>query len=227
MDNLTILIIDDDPHFIRPLELKFNKLGYGVKSVLSGKEAIHYVKKSPVDIALVDWQMPGMDGIETLIALKTLQPQLPVIMITAEESTKLCLEFMKAGGTNYIHKPVNFYHLQVDILHALQQKEQIKNATEQVFEVNKSLQDAKKLIASIQDRINNPLHAIKNLSQMGISKCEETNEDSLREYFEKIAGSAVRLNKEIGELINEKLDHNLTFDLESYDIFSLFKKKKP
>ncbi|WP_456325868.1 sigma-54-dependent transcriptional regulator [Desulfonauticus submarinus] len=100
-----ILIIDDDlelrKSFSRILQLE----GYRVVDFHSAESGLEYLTTHQVDLVLLDFKLPQMDGISCLKAIKNLYPNLPVIIITAYGTSHTTIESMKIGAFDYILKP--------------------------------------------------------------------------------------------------------------------------
>jgi len=103
--NGTILVADDEEIMREILGALLTREGYAVKLVAGGPEGIDLARAMPFDAAIVDVMMPQMDGLETLDALKRIDEDLPVIMITAFASVETAIAAMKRGAFDYITKP--------------------------------------------------------------------------------------------------------------------------
>jgi DNA-binding NtrC family response regulator len=101
----SILVIDDDKNQRSMLMFSLQDQGYAVKAVESGEAALAAVQKERFDVAVCDIMMPGLDGVETLKALKARCPRLEIIMATGYASPKTALSSMQSGAFNYIAKP--------------------------------------------------------------------------------------------------------------------------
>jgi two-component system NtrC family response regulator len=101
----TILIVDDEKNYLLVLSAVLEEEGYEVLTALSGPEALEIQKSSDLDLVLTDMKMPGMDGIELLEHIKTRDPDLPVIMMTAHGTVDKAVEAMQKGAYSYILKP--------------------------------------------------------------------------------------------------------------------------
>jgi DNA-binding NtrC family response regulator len=117
----TILIVDDEPLNLDLLEQELAELGYAVEKTDSGKAALEALVGTPADLVLVDYQMPGMNGIEALGAIKKNYPALPVIIITAYGTIERAVEAIKCGADDFITKPFDPDHLAVVVRKALEQ----------------------------------------------------------------------------------------------------------
>ncbi|HHP7234756.1 MAG TPA: sigma-54-dependent transcriptional regulator [Desulfobacterales bacterium] len=101
----TILIVDDEKNYPRILGAVLEEEGFEIQTANSGKEALEILEASDVDLVLTDMKMPSMDGIELLEKIKTKDPELPVIMMTAYGTVDKAVEAMQKGAYSYILKP--------------------------------------------------------------------------------------------------------------------------
>ncbi len=102
-----VLWADDEIDLLRPHIRLLEKKGYTVTSVSNGADAVERVKRNLFDVVLLDEQMPGMDGLETLSAIKQTAPELPVVMVTKSEEEHLMEEALGGQISDYLTKPVN------------------------------------------------------------------------------------------------------------------------
>ena len=91
----TILVIDDEEIMREILETLLTREGYRVRVASSGAEGLEIAKSTPVDAVMVDLMMPGMDGLQVLDALRGLDDELPVLMVTAYASMETAVSAMK------------------------------------------------------------------------------------------------------------------------------------
>jgi len=106
----SLLVVDDEPINRDLMSRRLTKRGFGVSLAANGKEAIAWIECNPVDLVLLDVEMPGMNGLEVLKALrKTHTPaQLPVIMVTGKSSSEDIVMALEAGANDYVTKPIDF-----------------------------------------------------------------------------------------------------------------------
>jgi DNA-binding NtrC family response regulator len=100
-----IAIIDDDADFSALLECHVEILGYAASVYTSGEEFLAALPGEVFSGVLLDIQMPGMDGLATLAAIRARNPHLPVIMVTADDQLESVVGCMRAGAYDYITKP--------------------------------------------------------------------------------------------------------------------------
>ena len=101
----TILVIDDEEIMREILEALLRREGYEVRLASSGAEGLDLVRSVPIDAAVVDVMMPGMDGLTVLDEVKKIDEDIAVIMITAFASVDTAVAAMKRGAFDYVTKP--------------------------------------------------------------------------------------------------------------------------
>ncbi len=107
MGNINILWVDDEIELLKPHILFLEKKNYLITTCKSGTEAIDQINKSNFDIVLLDENMPGLSGLETLSALKEKNSTLPVVMITKSEEEYIMDDAIGNKIADYLIKPVN------------------------------------------------------------------------------------------------------------------------
>ncbi len=105
MASANILVADDEKSIRLTVSQALASQGYDVVTATDGKMALEKITASPVDLLLLDIQMPGMDGIEVLQSAIAQQPSLKVVMISAHGSVDNAVEAMKLGAVDYLQKP--------------------------------------------------------------------------------------------------------------------------
>ncbi len=122
----TILVVDDEKNYLLVLSAILEDEGYEVLTALSGNEALEIQKSSDLDLILTDMKMPGMDGIQLLENIKTLDPDLPVIMMTAHGTIDKAVEAMQKGAYSYILKPFDNERLTIYVNKAISMYKVVK-----------------------------------------------------------------------------------------------------
>ncbi|MFD2697872.1 response regulator [Mesonia sediminis] len=107
MNKISILWIDDEIDLLKPHILFLEKKGYQITTCQSGAEALEEVAVHNFDVVLLDENMPGITGLETLSEIKSVKNNLPVIMITKSEEEYIMEEAIGAQIADYLIKPVN------------------------------------------------------------------------------------------------------------------------
>jgi DNA-binding response OmpR family regulator len=112
-----ILIVDDDPHFRRTLRLALLAQGHEVAVTSSRAEALDSILRQAPDLVLLDWRMPGMDGLETCRAIHT-RSKVPVVVVSSDRSLTQD-EIGDAGASSFVVKPFSIGELAAHIDAAL------------------------------------------------------------------------------------------------------------
>ncbi len=108
---INLLIVDDEEQFLKSMTKWLEVRDFNVIPVNRGEKAIEAARTQPVDIALVDLKMPGMDGEQTLEALKSEHPWMEVVILTGHGSVDSAVECTKIGAMSYLQKPCELERL--------------------------------------------------------------------------------------------------------------------
>jgi CheY-like chemotaxis protein len=102
-----ILWVDDEIESLQSQILFLQNKGYEVTALTNGFDAVDFVRENPLDVVLLDETMPGITGLETLSKIKEINSQIPVVMITKNETENLMDDAIGSQITDYLIKPVN------------------------------------------------------------------------------------------------------------------------
>jgi CheY-like chemotaxis protein len=106
-----VLVVDDEPE-VRQVLLEFlSSRGYDVSVASGGAEAVALVESMRPDLVLLDVAMPGMDGVETLKRIVAIEPDLAVIMVTANADIGVTSKLLALGAVDYVPKPFDLDYL--------------------------------------------------------------------------------------------------------------------
>jgi CheY-like chemotaxis protein len=111
MTDLYILCVDDDPDTCASMSDILTDLGYGVRVAYDGHAALQLVQQHPYGLALLDYRMPGMDGLELYRRIRQLRPSVVAIFVTAFAVSSLMDEARTVGVRKVLPKPVDFEEL--------------------------------------------------------------------------------------------------------------------
>jgi DNA-binding response OmpR family regulator len=101
-----ILLVEDDPHLALGLEFNLRAEGYEVKTCPDAESAIEALtKESEFDLIVLDWMLPGLDGIDLLHKLRKENNLIPVLLLTARDSKEDMVEGLDSGADDYLAKP--------------------------------------------------------------------------------------------------------------------------
>ncbi len=115
-----ILIVDDEEGLRRFLSILLTKEGYDVTAVRGGTEALEAFDRDPFDVVLSDIKMPGMSGIELLGAIRSRDPAVPVVMMTAYAAVDTAIEAVNHGAFHYFVKQTKNEEIKLVIKRALE-----------------------------------------------------------------------------------------------------------
>ena len=119
MTRCVIHVIDDDAPIREGLAALLGDR-YDVRTFASGEEALAAARQGPPDLALLDIQLPGADGLEILGELRTIAPDTPVLMVTGNEDLRTAVVAMRGGAHDYVAKPIHPESLERAVHNALQ-----------------------------------------------------------------------------------------------------------
>jgi two-component system, OmpR family, response regulator CpxR len=120
--NIKVLLVDDEEQFVEVLAERLETRGFQVNTAFNGDEAITFVDEHDVDVVILDVQMPGRDGIETLQEIKRMRPITEVIMLTGHATVETAIQGMKLGAYDYLMKPTDTAELVEKITKAQKRK---------------------------------------------------------------------------------------------------------
>jgi two-component system, OmpR family, KDP operon response regulator KdpE len=102
---IRILVVDDESAIRRALRPPMLELGFQVAEVSRGEEALHVLRTAAFDAVLLDINMPGIGGIETLRRIRAFAPRLPILMLTVRDKEEEKVEALNLGADDYVTKP--------------------------------------------------------------------------------------------------------------------------
>ncbi len=119
---VSVLLVDDDPAFRQVMANELKRFGFEVATVGSGEEAVRRIGEIDPHVVLLDWQMPGMNGLETLKVIRESHPACEVIMLTGHGSIDTAIESIRVGAFDYVVKPCPLDELEMRIQRAIERQ---------------------------------------------------------------------------------------------------------
>ena len=159
----TILVVDDDPDIREVLRDRLESLGYRVLVAPSGKEGLELLEKQSPQLALLDIEMPGMNGLEVLKEIRRREIDVTVVMITAYGTIERAVQAMKEGAYDFIPKPFEPDHIALSVQKALE-RERLKREVEILSE---EVGERYRLVVGRSAKMN---HAIETARKAASSK---------------------------------------------------------
>lgn len=179
MNKINILWADDEIDLLKPHILFLKEKGYEVKTAMSGAEALELIKAEVFDVVLLDENMPGLSGIETLSRIKNHRSDLPVIMITKSEEERIMEEAIGSKISDYLIKPVN---------------------PNQILLSLKKILDGKHLVSE-----KTTLNYQQEFRQIGMTLSDDLNAETWKDIYKKLVFWELELDRSEDESMSDML----------------------
>ncbi|HEU5458660.1 MAG TPA: response regulator transcription factor [Terracidiphilus sp.] len=108
---IRILVVDDEAAIRRAIRPPLVELGFQVVEASRGEEALQILRTNTFDVVLLDINMPGIGGIETLRRIRAFAPRLPILMVTVRDGEEEKVEALELGADDYVTKPFSIREL--------------------------------------------------------------------------------------------------------------------
>ncbi|HWR03901.1 MAG TPA: response regulator [Humidesulfovibrio sp.] len=157
-----VLLVDDERDFADLLAERLSARGFQVQTAYDGEEALRLAAVHELDVAVLDVNLPGIDGLAVLRELKKLKPQAEALMLTGQMDLATAIMGMKLGATDYLVKPVPIERLTEAILRA-------QDRREERLEGQRMAETAKMaalghMAEGVAHEINNPVNTMVSLA---------------------------------------------------------------
>jgi signal transduction histidine kinase len=224
--DLKILLIEDNEDFSELLTANFKMAGSKsrIDIVPSGEEALNRlgVEGGNYDVIILDYLLPGMDGIDFLKALESGEFDIPSIVLTGQGSEKVAVRALKSGASDYLVKDVSSFQILPTVVERVYQRKQMEKhnqelqqkilqQNQELAEINRNLMFYSKefikservasllfFVRSISHELNNPLAGIVGFSELLLNKVSPG--DPIREDIEEIRSCAYRVKDIVSKL---------------------------
>lgn len=176
-----ILYIDDDPGLRRLVEKLLGRHGHTVVGAANGAEGIEHARAGGFDLIAIDHYMPGMDGLETLRAMRELPGLPPVVYVTGSEEGAIAVAAMKAGSSDYVVKSTgdDFVSLLEQAFGQALAKERLRRQKEQAeSDLRRANRRLETLLREVNHRVANSLQLV---SAMVIMQSKLLDDEKSRE----------------------------------------------
>ena len=134
MNNGLLLWVDDEIELLKAHILFLENKGYKVVMASNGADAIEQCGMQTFDLVLLDEQMPGLSGLETLQRIKDIQPATPIVMVTKSEEEDIMNQAIGAKIADYLIKPVNPNQILLSLKKNIHQKEIVTEVTQSGYQ---------------------------------------------------------------------------------------------
>lgn len=122
MASAKVLVVDDDRNLIELVRMRLESVDYQVATALKGENAIEAIKGQVFDLSIVDLRLADRDGISLMEEIHSINPEMPVIILTAHGSIESAVEAMKKGAYSYLTKPFDHRELLLQMERALENR---------------------------------------------------------------------------------------------------------
>lgn len=205
-----ILIVEDEKGIVDFLKQGLEEENYTISTALNGAEGLKKALELPVDLVLLDWMLPKMQGIDVCKNIRLEKNNLPIIFLTAKDTVQETIEGLKAGANDYIKKPFSFDELLERIKIHFRTKDEIKVLTLGNITIDKSKFQVfvdNKEVSLTQREFELLEYLIKNKGQV----CTRTNiiEDVWDIHFEYDTGVIDVFMNSIRKKLNVTKDQDL------------------
>ena len=196
---IRVLIVDDEAAIRRALRPPLAELGFQVSEASRGEEALQLLHASPSDVVLLDINMPGIGGIETLRRIRAFAPRLPVLMLTVRDAEDEKVGALEEGADDYITKPFSLRELIARVRAAVRRVRAPARAEDAPIEIGDiRLAPAQKLVT----KRGSPVHLTRK--EYGILHC-------LMAHAGQAVSSSALLTSVWGAECREEVEYLRTF----------------
>jgi two-component system NtrC family sensor kinase len=221
-----VLLVDDEKQFVETLAMRLEVRDYAVATAFNGEQALEYLRGQDVDVVVLDVQMPGLSGMDTLREMKKIRPLTEVILLTGHATVETAVEGMRLGAFDYLLKPTEINLLVEKITRAHRRK--LRRLEEEVArktvalersqqELAKSEKLYKSLVESAEDAILNvgAKGEIISINRYGAKVLGYTKQGiqgkTIGEVFPGATGKEI--TRLVDEVFADRKGHRSTFEL--------------
>src|SRR3989337_2809851 len=163
MSKEKLVVVDDDSNLLELIKMRLESAGYEVATALNEEEAITVVKEEAIPLSIVDLKLVRKDGISLMEELHSINPNMPVILLTAHGSIESAVEAMKKGAFDYLTKPFNPQELLVQLERALE-KRRLTTEIERLKGLLKEKYDFQNIVAK-SEKMQHVLELVSHIAK--------------------------------------------------------------
>jgi response regulator RpfG family c-di-GMP phosphodiesterase len=190
-----VLIVDDMPENIKLMSALLKSSGYTIDSATDGEGAIRLAGENPPDVVLLDYAMPGMDGIEVCRALKA-DPRTAfaeVIMVTGSSDHEIHVRALEAGADDFLHKPIESSILRARVRRSVR--------TKRLMDANISYQrELKDYSEQLEERILERTQQVvrtQHVTVFALAKLSESRDNETGAHLERMSRYTLALGRQM------------------------------
>lgn len=126
-DTISILLVEDEENLHEALKLNLELEGYEVSSAYDGLSAVKAVQQEYFDLVILDIMLPGMDGLTVLESIRIQHNEVPILILSAKNSSSDRVTGLKKGADDYLTKPFNLEELMLRVYKLIQKNKKLKD----------------------------------------------------------------------------------------------------
>lgn len=199
-DKPAILIVEDEPKMRRLLELQLAEEGFHARTAADAETGLQLLGKEPFDVIVTDFKLPGMSGLDFLHAVKRVNADLPVILMTAFGTVESAVDAMKAGASDYVLKPFSLAELVLIIRkelashHLRQENRDLREALGRRYEYKNIVARSDKMqaVLALVERVAPTNATVLIGGESGVGK--DLVARAIHEHSQRAAGPFVKIN---------------------------------
>ena len=199
-EKASILIVEDEPKMRRVLELQLAEEGFRARTAGDAETGLQLLSKEPFDVIVTDFKLPGMSGLEFLHAVKRVNADLPVVIMTAYGTVETAVDAMKAGASDYVLKPFSLAELvlvirkELDSHHLRQENRDLREALGHRYEYKNIVARSDKMqaVLALVERVAPTNSTVLIGGESGVGK--DLVARAIHEHSQRANGPFVKIN---------------------------------
>ncbi len=218
---IRVLLVEDNATFAKLVQLYLSKSGEGEFDVIwktEGSEALDEIQKNDdIDVILMDYFLPGMNGLEITRTLNEKNIEVPIIFLTVSKDVDLAVEVMKSGVEEYIVKEEITTPILPKTLIAVAEKRRLEKEVAELEIRKKRLEAIQEMVVAIVAEIGGPLAVMKELAD---KMMKDTKDEKLTKYLGIINENVERIAGKTEKLKNLREDKTIQYikDIRMIDL---------
>jgi len=206
-----VLYIEDDDGLARLFQKRMSKFGYRTEIAQTGDEGLQLFDQRDFDVIIIDYQLPGMSGLEILEKLGKITDLIPVIMLTGAGNEEIAVQAMKSGATDYLTKDVdgNYFELLPLVMSEAidrfrikaEHKRMQKDLQEYAVKLARSNRELQQFAYVVSHDLKEPLQTIRGFTGLLEESLNGNLTDESSEYIEYIIAGTRRMERLIEGLL--------------------------